>query len=298
MSTINLNHLRLFAIFSKVVETGSFAEAARKLETSRSRVSEQVAKLESDIGVRLIQRSTRQLTITDEGQQVYEQARKLSMVLTDIEAVLAPSHPRGQVSITMPHHIAHLFMSRVLKDFQHTYPDIELNLVLDDYRLNLIHDDVDLAIRVGIPEDESIVARVLHEEQIGLYTSPDYLAEAGPIKTVDDLQNCHWLLLNQSGKSKTQRLNKHGKTIEVTPKSYYHCNSPFMIKEMLIKGLGVGKLLSNVAAEDIKHGKLVPVMPLLTGNTVAFSLIYPSRRQIPSRIQAVIDYLLKRKIFS
>lgn len=298
MSTTGINQLRLLAIFAKVVETGSFAATARKLNTSRSRVSEQVASLESTLNIRLIQRSTRLLSITDEGKLVYEQAKKLAVILADIESDLYSPKPEGRVSITMPHHIAHLFISGVLKDFQQTYPDIELDLILDDHRLNLISDNVDLAIRVGVPKDESIIARVMHEEQVGLFASPDYLAEFGEISTVEDLQQCHWVLLGQSKKNSIQHMYYKSKVVDIVPEHFYFCNSPFMIKTMLMKGLGIGKLLPNIALKEIESGELIPVMPSLTGQTVAFSLIYPSRRHIPLRIKTTIDYLLAKKIFS
>ena len=297
MSTVDINQLRLLAIFAIVVESGSFAAASRKLSTSRSRVSEQISALETALETRLLQRSTRALNVTNEGKLVYQQAKKLGGILTELESNLYSSKPKGRVSITMPHHIAHLFMPEVLKEFRELYPEIELDLILDDNRLNLISDEVDLAIRVGVPKDESIIARIMYEEKISLFASPDYLAKFGQISSPENLNNCQWILLGSPSTPPIQHFNSTHSEVIVEPKHYSFCNSPFMIKNMLINGLGVGKLLPSIASQEIKSGRLVPVMPNLTGQTVSFSLIYPSRMQIPLRIRTIIDYLLNKNIF-
>lgn len=297
MSTVDINQLRLLAIFATVVESGSFAAASRKLNTSRSRVSEQISILETALEIRLLQRSTRALNITNEGRLVYEQAKKLRGILTDLESNLYSSKPKGRVSITMPHHIAHLFMPEVLQAFRGLYPEIELDLILDDHRLNLISDEVDLAIRVGVPKDESIIARIMHEEKVSLFASPEYLEKFGEITSLESLTKCRWVLLGKPSNNPTQHLfNTHGE-VSIEPRYYSFCNSPFMIRNMLLKGLGVGKLLPSIASQEIKSGRLVSVMPSLTGQTVSFSLIYPSRMQIPLRIRTTIDYLLDKNIF-
>jgi len=164
LSTINFSHLRLLSVFSVVVDLGSFAAAARQLNTSRSRVSEQVSLLEKDMGVRLLQRSTRQLGLTKEGAQIYERARELPEILRDIESISNPSLPSGTVSITMSHDIAHRIFLPKISEFEKLYPQIKLNLVLRDEVIDLIDKQIDLAIRIGISRDDSLISRVVHQE--------------------------------------------------------------------------------------------------------------------------------------
>jgi DNA-binding transcriptional LysR family regulator len=138
MSTIGNAHLRLLSVYATVVEVKSFAEAARRLKSSRSRVSEQVSQLEVVLGVRLLQRSTRQLIVTSEGAGVYEQARRLPQLLQDIESLVASTEPSGRVAITMNHDTAHKFVLPILEEFQSLYPSIQLDLVLNDERVDII----------------------------------------------------------------------------------------------------------------------------------------------------------------
>lgn len=297
MNDINYSHLKLLAIFSTVVEAGSFASAARKLSSSRSRISEQVALLEKDLGVRLLQRSTRQLTITDEGQQVYQQARQLPNILQDVEAITTPEVPSGRVAITMNHDIAHKYVLPVLSDFQALYPQVQLDLILDDSRVDLIGEQIDLAIRIGIPKDDSLIARIMHEERFVLCASPDYLNSVGIPKNKTDLEKLRWITMIQKGQQDIQYLQKQGKSYEIKLTDFYRCNSPHMVQQMTLQGLGISTLLPSTVKEAINKGDLVQVMPSVSSEPMVFSLVYPSRRQVPKRTRVLIDYLLTAKMF-
>lgn len=297
MSTISSAHLRPLATFATVVECGSFAKAARMLNSSRSRVSEQITKLEEDLGVRLLQRSTRQLSITLEGQQVYEQARQLAPVIQGVESILNPAQPSGRVAITMTHDIAHKFLLPILDDFKNAYPKVELDLVLDDARVDMIAEQIDLAIRIGIPRDESLVARVMHEEKFSLFASRTFAEQHGPFKTVSQLEKLPWVVLNQASHNAILHLQQRGKSIVVRPQHYTGCNSPLMVQQMVLAGLGVGALLPGTVKAELASGNLVQVLPSVTSESVVFSLVYPSRRQVPARTRALIDFILGAKVF-
>jgi len=297
MNSINYSHLRLLAIFSTVVEAGSFAAAARKLKSSRSRISEQVAQLETDLGVRLLQRSTRQLTATHEGQQVYEQARQLPDILKGIEAIATPAEPSGRVAITMNHDIAHKYVLPVLADFQAQYPQVQLDLILDDSRVDLISEQIDLAIRIGIPKDDSLIARIMHEERFILCASPSYLETSGTPKNIADLEKLRWITLIQKGHQDIQYLQRKGKNVEVKLSDFYRCNSPLMVQQMTLQGLGISTLLPSTVKEALAAGDLVQVLPSISSDLMVFSLVYPSRRQVPLRTRVLIDFLLAAKMF-
>lgn len=298
MSTISVSQLKHLAIFVMVVESGSFASAARKLGTSRSRVSEQVADLEGVLGVRLIQRSTRQLSITPEGKEIYELARSLPKVLQDIEAINQPEIPRGRVSLTLNNDIALKHLAPVLDEFCRQYPMIQLDLVLNDERLDLIAEQIDVAIRIGFPRDDSLVARVMHEERFTIFASPRYLAEQGTPTTIEQLEQHRWLTLYQASTDGIQDLVSEDKSCRVKPVNYFRCNSPLMVQQMVIDGLGLGCLLPVTVKQEIEAGDLIPVMPELTSSPLIFTLVYPSRRQVPLRVRCLIDYLLEARIFS
>lgn len=297
MSTIDFSHLKLFAIFVSVVESRSFAAAARKLLSSRSRISEQVAKLEVDLGVRLLQRSTRQLRLTPEGQQVYEQVRHLPEIIKGVEATLTSAEPSGRVSITMTHDTAHKYLLASLPDFQEKYPKLQLDLILRDDKVDLINAQIDLAIRIGIPKDESLIARQLHEERLGIFASIRFLEKFGRPKKVSDLEQYPWILLDQIHHRDIQLLQHRGQTLTIKPKRFYRCNSPLMVQNAVSRGLGLGVLLPTMIRKEIEDGFLQPILPTVRSEPMIFSLVYPSRKQVPLRVRTVIDYLLSEDIF-
>ncbi len=298
MSTIDFSHLRLLGVFSTVIEVGSFAGAARRLHSSRSRISEQVSQLESQLGVRLIQRSTRQLNITQEGRRVYEQARRLPDILQEVEAITTASIPTGRVAITMNHDIAHKYVLPVLAGFQKAYPEVQLDLILSDDKLDYIQDQIDLGIRIGIPKDDSLIARVMHEEPLYIYGAADYLKAHGTPTSVAQLQDHKWVSLSQRRSDGLHFFKQKGRTLQVTPKQYFLSNSPMMLQEMVKAGLGLGVMLPTTVRDEIRTGQLVKVMPSLSIEKLVFSLVYPSRRQVPQRTRVLIDYLLQANIFA
>lgn len=298
MNTINFNQLKPLAIFVIVIESGSFAEAARRLNTSRSRISEQIAQLEEALGLRLIHRSTRKLAITTEGQAVFEQARQLPQILQDIEGSLTPSIPCGRVSITMNNDIAMNHVLPVLSDFQLQYPDIDLDLIISDEKRDLIAEQIDIGIRIGTPKDSSLIARAICEEGFAIFASPDYLQQYGHPQSIQELEEHHWLVMPQAGAGGLQKLSNNGKAAYVQPKRFHSITSPLMIQQMVIKGLGIACLLPSTVKQDIQERRLIPVMPELTGELFRFSLVYPSRHQVPLRTRCVIDYLLQADLFA
>lgn len=144
---MDISKLKHFALFAKVIECGSFAEAARQLQTSRSRVSEQIFQLEQTLGVRLLHRSTRQLSVSDEGREVYEQAKMLPDILNNVLEVTSHDVPKGKVRITTSNDIAHSYLLPVLNDLSQRYPEIQIDLIISDEKLDLIRENIDLAIR-------------------------------------------------------------------------------------------------------------------------------------------------------
>lgn len=297
MSTIDFTHLRLLAVFATVVETGSFAAAARHLNGGRSQVSEQISRLEDVLGTRLLQRSTRQLKLTTEGLDVYEKARHLSTILNEVESTLTAAEPQGTVAITMNYDIAEKFVLPLLDDFQKQYPLINIDLILDDEKRDLIAQQIDLGIRVGLPNDNSLIGRILHEESLAIFASPAYLAAHGTPKTIREIEKHRWILLTHLSNDNVFRARSKGKTIELYPESYHRCNSPLMMQSMVISGLGIGALAPSLVREELKKAQLIRLMPSIKTEKLIFSLVYPSRRQVPQRTQILIDFLLQNSVF-
>ncbi|MCG7561032.1 LysR family transcriptional regulator [Pseudoalteromonas sp. McH1-42] len=297
MITINHGSLKLLAIFATVIDSGSFAAAARRLHSSRSRVSEQVSQLESQLNVRLLQRSTRQLKLTQEGEKILQHARQLDGILQNIEADLTDTEPSGRVTLTMNHDIAHKFILPKLDKLAQRYPKISLDLIVDDNPLDLIEQQIDLAIRIGFIRDESLVARILHQERFALFASPTLLAQYGMPNTVAELEAMPWLMLKQTAEQGAQMLFDNEEPVVIQPLQHHSCNSPYLLQQMVVSGLGVAILLPSTVQQEISDGKLVTLCESLHSEPLVFSLVYPSRRQVPQRTRAVIDFLLSESLF-
>ncbi len=298
MSTVDINRLKLLAVFVEVVSCGSFAAAARKLRSSRSRVSEQVAQLESSLGVRLLNRTTRQLSMTAEGREVFTRASDLPRILTDVEIASSQEVARGRVALTVNHDIAISRLLPALESFQQRYPRIQLDLVLSDDRLDLIAEQIDVAIRVGLPKDDSLIMRPLFEDRMHIFASPQYLQRYGEPASVSELQAHRWITLQQASPSADVNMYQGDQPVTVCPEHYHMCNSPLMLQRMVLAGLGIGCLLPSTVADELQAGDLVRLMPGLQGEALQFSLVYPSRRQMPLRTRCLIEHLLAARLFT
>lgn len=293
MSTIDISKLKHLAVFSTVIDSGSFAQAAKKLNTSRSRVSEQVAQLEEELDIRLIQRSTRQLSLTEEGRKVYELANNLPTLVECVNDIANTTTPAGRVTLSISNDVAQSFILPLLDKFQQKYPKIQLNFAIGDNTSDLINEDIDLAIRTSYREDSSMVARTLSKEKTGIYASSSYILRYGQPETIFDLEKHHWLSLSQASNDGSQSFLLDDTRVIVKPSGYYSCNSPYMIQKMLLAGLGIGAILPSSMKKEIEAGRIVKIMPELLGQELTISLIYPSRHQVPKRTRCVIDYLLE-----
>ena len=297
MSTIDFNRLKLLAVFVEVVSCGSFAAAARKLRSSRSRVSEQVAQLESSLGVRLLNRTTRQLSMTMEGREVFARASDLPDILADVEVASSQEVARGRVALTVNHDIAIARLLPALESFQQRYPRVQLDLVLSDDRLDLIAEQIDVAIRVGVPRDDSLIMRPLFEDRMQVFATPEYVRFQGEPGSLSELAGHRWIMVQQASPMAEVNMYQGDQPVSFCPENYHMCNSPLMAQRMVLAGLGVGCLLPSTVADELQAGRLVRLMPDLQGEALQFSLVYPSRRQMPLRTRCLIEHLLAAKLF-
>jgi len=298
LSTIDFSHLKHMAIFVTVVECGSFAGAARKLHSSRSRLSEQIAQLEAVSGMRLLHRSTRQLALTAEGEKVYEKAKLLPQLLNEIEAIGSPAEPSGRVAISTTHDIAIKHLIPVLAEFQRLFPKVQVDLIISDHKMDLIAEQIDLAIRIGLPNDDSLIGRVMYEERSALYASPTYLEEYGMPRTLDDLAKHKWVAISQMSQDGEQSLIYQGNPVHISPASYQLTNSPLVAQSLTLAGHGIGVLLPVTVQKECEAGLLIPIELGVSSFNAVFTLVYPSRRQVPARTRSLIDFLLSADIFS
>nr|WP_321463145.1 LysR family transcriptional regulator [uncultured Cohaesibacter sp.] len=297
MSTIGYQHLRPLAIFVCVVDEGSFAGAARHLKSSRSRVSEQITQLEDDLGIRLLQRSTRKLSLTGEGKAVYEKVRQLPRLLEETLEIATQELPAGRVSITATNDVGVSQLLPALKSFRALYPEVELDIILSDARLDLVAEGIDMGVRIGLPRDDSLIGRVLYEDRFRLYATPAYLEKHGTPNGIGDLAAHSWICLANVSPAGVHRLYHGERLLTLQSQSYELCNSPQMVIAMCLADMGIAQLFPSTVRKEVAAGRLVPLLPELCGEMMIFSLVYPSRKHLPLRTRALIDHLLAFKLF-
>lgn len=287
------------ALFVHVVRSGSFAAAARHLGVPSNTVSRRVLGLEEHLGTRLLQRSTRKLTLTSAGEEF--NARCAGAVTGLLEAgqqlSSASQEPSGLVRVAAPADFLDLFVMEWVAEFLSTYPRVRLALVLSDSMVDLIADRIDVAFRGGPLEDSEYVGRqVLSAGNDGLVASPSYIAARGAPSTLQDLLEHDCVTFVQPGNSHvTWRLARSDGIVEaVQVAARFSGNTAQALRKATLAGLGITLLPRAILMKDLQAGRLVPVLPEYQRPGHRLNVLYPSRRHLPLAVSAFIDLVVEK----
>lgn len=254
-------------------------------------MSENISALEKSLSYRLLQRTTRKISLTDEGKAVYKLSQNIHELLSDIDSLELIEKAAGKVSISINTDIAQDWLIPLLVEFNQKFPDIFVKISIDEFASDLIDENIDLALRVSSPENQSsFVGRVMGKETTCFYASPGYLQQYGSVS----LKNIHthkWVLLTQMTHKKGIDLFRGKNQHVIKPKICNETDSPKILIQMLEKDFGLGILLPSTAKNSVKHGKLVKVLPQYHNVTLQISLVYPSRN-LPLRTRLLVDHLI------
>ncbi len=283
--------------YVRVVEAGSLSAAADRLDIAKSAVSRRLAELESRLGVQLINRTTRRLNLTDSGRQYYQQCVRLLAELDEAEQLVSSDHASlsGTLRIAAPLSFGILHLSPVLDDFLQLHPELNLDLDLDDRRVNLMDEAVDLGIRIGKLEDSSLIARRLAPANRTLCASPAYLLQHGEPEHPEQLK--HHLGLSYSNVPEGQLwqfLDKQGKLISTRVPYRMRANNGDVLLKAAIDGLGILSSVNFISYQAIEQGLLVPIMKNYTLPQANVYAIYPAQRHLPQKVRTLIDFLIQR----
>ncbi|GAA0422202.1 LysR family transcriptional regulator [Cocleimonas flava] len=295
MKNDHLSSLKNLAMFALVVDEGNFSRAAKSLGISRSRVSEQVASLEESLNRRLFHRTTRSLTLTEDGKSLYPHAANLLKELGDIDELLNQDQLSGLIRVTATVDFAGQWLLPALQEFNVIYPEIKFDIIISNKSLDLIEDQIDLALRIGKLKDESFIARQLFEQELIVAANPEYIEKYGPFNSIDDLKKATWLLLPQLHEKNQVTLINGDKNITFKPDNYHITDSPDLCRKMVENGMGIGIVLPIMVKNESKQ-YFQRLCPEWHSGNMNFSLIYPSRRQVSLRTRTLIDYLMKRPV--
>jgi DNA-binding transcriptional LysR family regulator len=286
------------AIFAAVVREGSFTRAADKLELSTSQVSKCVNRLERSLGARLLHRTTRRLRLTEAGSALYENS---SGALAAIEeAKLAVSKlqgaPRGKLKVSSSTAFGAMQLPRIVRDLSAQYPELEIELVLEDRHVDLVREGIDVAIRItGEAPDSGLVYRRLAPNRQVICASPDYIARRGLPRTPADLAGHDCIAHSARATPRLWHLSgPDGGQISVPINGRPTINSALAVRQAALEGLGIIELNSYLVGEDIAAGRLARLLPQYTPRELHIYAVYAERRFLAPKIRVFVDAMLAR----
>lgn len=289
----DLNDLVLFA---SVVTHGSFSGAARALGIPKSRVSRRVADLEARLGVRLLQRSTRAVHVTDVGSAFYRHCETMTQAARAAFEVAehAGEKPSGRLRVSCPVGVAHVFIAPVLSKFLRAYPDVRLELDVTNRRVDVIGEGYDVALRVrSTLDDSNLVVRSFGVSDQVLVASPAFVAEHGPFDTPESMRGAVGVGFGGgAGERARWRLTPpEGGAVDVEYTPALVTDDLYLMGQTAIEGVGIAQLPFNLCAEPVRDGRLVVLLPNYRLPVHQFHAVFPSRRGLVPAVRALIEFL-------
>ena len=275
--------------FVAVADASSFSIAATRIGLTQSTISKQIAALETHLSVRLFQRSTRSIALTDEGAAFYEAAMRALAAIDEAEAVIGPKGDvQGLLRVTMPLTLAESRLIAIIAAFLARHPRLQIDMLLSDHALNLVGDNIDVAIRVGRLVDSGLVSRKIGLARRVVVASPAYLARAGRPTVPADLQthNCLQYTLLATG---ARWGFAGGQSVSVS--GNFKTDSPNALRRAALEGVGIAVNALWLFERDIESGALEVLMPDHPPETMPIQAVLPSGRYIAARSRAFVDFV-------
>lgn len=286
---VDLNEI---VVFAKVVETRSFTAAAQQLGLPKSTVSRKVSQLEERLAARLLQRTTRKLSLTEIGQAYYERCQRIVSDIAAAEQLVGDMQttPRGLLKVTAPVDLGAFRLGELTAGFLSGHADIHIHLDLSDRIVDLVEDGFELAIRFGPLPESTLIARRLATAAMGLYASPAYLAARGTPQHPDDLGEHDLLSFLPSPRMHTWTLTGPDGPVELTPSARLTSNNLLAIYEATRAGAGIA-LIPDFVLRCARSAGLVEVLPGWHSPTIEVFGVYPSGKNLAPKVRAYLDYL-------
>lgn len=294
MSKQDFNCLGAMEIFVRVVELGSFSAAARALEMTPSAISKLIKRLEMRLGVRLLNRSTRQLHLTVEGQSYFRQVIQILKDIEQIEGSLSHSAlPQGRIFLNSNIPFAEKFLYPILPKFLELYPQIQVDLTVLDTVMDLYENRTDIAIRSGPLKDSNLIATKLGHTKMIVVAAPDYLERHGTPRQPEELKQHNLLGFNFYRVHHAWPFLDQGNTILIEPKGNLLASNGQAIYHLTRQGAGIARLAAFMAEDDIKQGRLIPLLQAYNPKDIEeIHAVFMGRGGLlPARVRVFLDYL-------
>lgn len=282
--------------FARIVEHGSFARAADSLEISRPTATTAVAQLEKRLGVRLLHRTTRRLSVTDDGRTFYERCVRILGDVAETEDLLssARASPRGLLRVSTPNSFVHLVFFSALPRFLARYPELNVEVVLTDRAVNLVEEGIDCAVRgVDLPGDSTLVARQVTSVRLVTCAAPAYLAARGTPLSVADLErhNCVRFISPSTGRTVDWRFQRGGEHIAFTPRGNLGVTSLEAAAAAALNGIGIAQVPDALVILPQWAGGLRPILEDSVALAPPLKVVYPSNRYLTAKVRAFADFV-------
>jgi DNA-binding transcriptional LysR family regulator len=292
-----VDRFQAIQVFAQVVESGSFSGAAERLGLSATAASRHVAELEAHLKTRLLNRTTRRVNLTESGRAFYERAVQLLADLDEAEqeALRAAVVPRGTVRLTAPVNFGMRHLAPVIADFLAAHAEVRFDVSLSDRLVDLVEEGYDLAIRVGAPGGENLVARKLGETRLVPCASPAYLAKHGAPRAPQDLANHNCFTYEYLSPRGLWRFrDAAGAEHAVRVSGRLHANSGELLAEAAARHAGVAFEPAFIVGADVRAGRLVPLLQDFAVPPLPIYAIYPSRKHLSAKVRLFVEYLVQR----
>ena len=283
-------------VFCTVVDIGTFVGAADALEMSKAAISRYVSALEERLGARLLHRTTRKLSLTEEGRQFYHQAREVLALMDQAEEAVssAAPEPSGVLRVNAPVSFGVLHLAPLWGAFMSAHPNVELDISLNDRLVDLVDEGFDAAIRIARMENSSLVGRRLAGTRMCLCASPDYLASHPPLRTLADLAEHGVIAYTNFATGNEWLFDGPDGRVSVRTRSSVRCNNGDTCRSIALAGGGIALQPSFMVGEDLRSGALVEILPEYRSIELGIYVVYPTRKHLASKVRALISFLTER----
>ena len=289
----DLNGMMLFAA---VVRAQGFSQAARETGMPKSTISRKVAQLEEQLGVRLLQRDTRNLSLTQVGALFFQHCTRISDEIEAAKATIENTHNdvSGSLRVAIPVSFSQELIANLCSGFMRLYPNVELDVQFTDNDVGLVGEGYDIAIKYGPLQSSDLVARLLFERQPILVASPSYLKTHGTPANPQELATHSGILLGTSRSAPIWPLGKGTRKTMVNFKRKVRVNSAVMVKQLVMDDFGIAMLSNSVCKNELASGSLVPILQEWPMEAFKVYGVYSSRRQLATNISVFLDFFHKR----
>ncbi len=291
-----MDRLEAMSVVIAVAETGSFSAASRRLRTPVPTVSRKVAELEARLKAELFQRSSRRMTLTDAGRSYIEACKRIIEQVDDAEREVSGEYrsPKGDLAVTAPWGLGHMHLLPIAAEFLNAYPDIALRLVLTDRVVDTVRENVDVAVRIGILPDSSMIATRIGSIRLVVCASPAYLAARGSPKEPGDLRNHECITVDDVAAPLTWKFVKDNRAIVTPIQSRLCVNTSEAAIQAAIAGVGLARVMSYKMEAARRAGTLAVLMDDLEQEPLPVHIVYARRKLVPLKLRAFLNWVTPR----